>query len=159
MITRNVNCERTPPPAGVVQRAEPRLWTRLRPGVLCLTLPAALVLCRLEAEVREAQLRAKQEMLQGIQVAKEVAEQELCCQRAAFQGRIEALQAELVRAGRPPLPAPASFPGRCARWTGGCRDQTGARWARCWLWPAPCWAPPGAPLATADLNPAVRSTQ
>nr|KAF6267021.1 kinesin family member 14 [Pipistrellus kuhlii] len=50
---------------------------------------------QLEAEVREAQLRAKQEMLQGIQVAKEVAEQELCCQRAAFEGRIEALQAEL----------------------------------------------------------------
>lgn len=50
---------------------------------------------QLEAEIQEAQLRAKQEMLQGIQVAKEVAEQELCCQRAAFEGRIEALQAEL----------------------------------------------------------------
>ncbi|CAK6442312.1 unnamed protein product [Pipistrellus nathusii] len=50
---------------------------------------------QLDAEAREAQLRAKQEMLQGIQVAKEVAEQELCSQRAAFEGRIEALQAEL----------------------------------------------------------------
>ncbi|XP_015423931.1 PREDICTED: kinesin-like protein KIF14 [Myotis davidii] len=50
---------------------------------------------RLEAEIQEAQLRAKQEMLQGIQVAKEVAEQELSSQRAAFEGRIEALQAEL----------------------------------------------------------------
>ncbi|EPQ19451.1 Zinc finger protein 281 [Myotis brandtii] len=51
--------------------------------------------CVLEAEIQEAQLRAKQEMLQGIQVAKEVAEQELSSQRAAFEGRIEALQAEL----------------------------------------------------------------
>ncbi|XP_059533241.1 kinesin-like protein KIF14 [Myotis daubentonii] len=50
---------------------------------------------QLEAEIQEAQLRAKQEMLQGIQVAKEVAEQELSSQRAAFEGRIEALQAEL----------------------------------------------------------------
>ncbi|XP_036133400.1 kinesin-like protein KIF14 isoform X2 [Molossus molossus] len=50
---------------------------------------------QLEAEIREAQLRAKQEMLQSVQIAQEVAERELSSQRAAYEGRIEALEAEL----------------------------------------------------------------
>lgn len=70
-------------------------------------------------------------MLQGIQVAKEVAEQELSSQRAAFEGRIEALQAELVRAGgllpsRPFLDGPLSDRWL---WTGGCRPDQGPLWA------------------------------
>ncbi|KAM8818763.1 kinesin-like protein KIF14 [Rhynchonycteris naso] len=50
---------------------------------------------QLEAEVQEARLQAKQEMLQGVQIAREVAEQELSSQRAAYESRIEALEAEL----------------------------------------------------------------
>lgn len=83
------------------------------------------VLRRLEAEIQEAQLRAKQEMLQGIQVAKEVAEQELTSQRAAFEGRIEALQAELVRA--------AAFSPGVLSWTALAERREAA----------PCWALPG----------------
>lgn len=63
-------------------------------------MPLTCVLCRLEAEIQEAQLRAKQEMLQSVQIAREVAERELSSQRAAYEGRIEVLEAELVK-GRP----------------------------------------------------------
>ena len=57
------------------------------------------MLCRLEAEVKEAQLRAKQELLRGAQIAQEVAARELAQQRAAYEHRIEALEAQLVTAG------------------------------------------------------------
>nr|XP_019606358.1 PREDICTED: kinesin-like protein KIF14 [Rhinolophus sinicus] len=50
---------------------------------------------QLEAEIKEAQLRAKQEMLHGIQIAREMAQQELSSQKAAYESRIEALEAEL----------------------------------------------------------------
>ncbi|XP_053769371.1 kinesin-like protein KIF14 isoform X3 [Desmodus rotundus] len=50
---------------------------------------------RLEAEVKEAQLRAKQELLRGAQIAQEVAARELAQQRAAYEHRIEALEAQL----------------------------------------------------------------
>ncbi|XP_053515579.1 kinesin-like protein KIF14 [Artibeus jamaicensis] len=50
---------------------------------------------QLEAEVREAQLRARQELLRGAQIAQEVAERELAQQRAAYEHRIEALEAQL----------------------------------------------------------------
>lgn len=42
------------------------------------------------------QLRAKQELLQGVQIAKDMAEQELSSQRATYERRIEALEAQLV---------------------------------------------------------------
>ncbi|XP_073740638.1 kinesin-like protein KIF14 isoform X2 [Callorhinus ursinus] len=50
---------------------------------------------QLEAEIKEAQLRAKEEMMQGIQIAKEMAQQELSSQKAAYESKIKALEAEL----------------------------------------------------------------
>ncbi|XP_038601970.1 kinesin-like protein KIF14 isoform X1 [Tachyglossus aculeatus] len=50
---------------------------------------------RLEAEIEEARLKAKEEMMQGIQIAKELAQQELSSQRTAYESRIKALEAEL----------------------------------------------------------------
>lgn len=51
---------------------------------------------RLEAEIEEAHLKAKEEMMQGIQMAKEVAQKELSDQRALYEDRIRALERELV---------------------------------------------------------------
>lgn len=50
---------------------------------------------QLEAEIKEAQLKAKEEMMQGIQIAKEMAQQELSSQKAAYESQIQALEAEL----------------------------------------------------------------
>nr|XP_019953883.1 PREDICTED: kinesin-like protein KIF14 [Paralichthys olivaceus] len=50
---------------------------------------------QLEAEIEEAHLKAKEEMMQGIQMAKEVAQKELCDQRALYEDRIRALEREL----------------------------------------------------------------
>ncbi|XP_021572800.1 kinesin-like protein KIF14 isoform X2 [Carlito syrichta] len=50
---------------------------------------------QLEAEIKEAQLRAKEEMMQGIQIAKEMAQQELSSQKAAYESKIRALEVEL----------------------------------------------------------------
>ena len=52
--------------------------------------------CRLEAEIKEAQVRAKEEMMQGIQIVKEMAQQELSSQKAAYESKIKVLEAELV---------------------------------------------------------------
>lgn len=53
--------------------------------------------CRLEAEIKEAQLKAKEEMMQGIQIVKEMAQQELSSQKAVYESKIKVLEAELVR--------------------------------------------------------------
>ncbi|XP_029418013.1 kinesin-like protein KIF14 isoform X2 [Nannospalax galili] len=50
---------------------------------------------QLEAEIKEAQLKAKEEMMQGIQIAKEMAQRELSSQKTAYESRIQALEAEL----------------------------------------------------------------
>ncbi|XP_004862325.1 kinesin-like protein KIF14 [Heterocephalus glaber] len=50
---------------------------------------------QLEAEIKEAQLKAKEEMMQGIQIAKEMAQQELSSQKSAYESKIRALEAEL----------------------------------------------------------------
>ncbi|XP_034386858.1 kinesin-like protein KIF14 isoform X2 [Cyclopterus lumpus] len=50
---------------------------------------------QLEAEIEEAHLKAKEEMMQGIQVAKEVAQKELSDQRLIYEDRIRALEREL----------------------------------------------------------------
>ena len=55
-----------------------------------------LLPCRLEAEIKEAQVRAKEEMMQGIQIVKEMAQQELSSQKAAYESKIKVLEAELV---------------------------------------------------------------
>lgn len=51
---------------------------------------------RLEAEIEEAHLKAKQEMMQGIQMAKEVAQKELSDQKVLYEEKIRALERELV---------------------------------------------------------------
>uniref|UniRef100_A0A669DG81 Kinesin-like protein KIF14 n=1 Tax=Oreochromis niloticus TaxID=8128 RepID=A0A669DG81_ORENI len=50
----------------------------------------------LEAEIEEAHLKAKQEMMQGIQMAKEVAQKELSDQKALYEEKIRALERELA---------------------------------------------------------------
>ncbi|XP_049626743.1 kinesin-like protein KIF14 [Suncus etruscus] len=50
---------------------------------------------QLEEEIKEAQLKAKEEMTQGIQIAKEMAQQELSSQKAAYESKIRALEIEL----------------------------------------------------------------
>ncbi|XP_039985458.1 kinesin-like protein KIF14 [Xiphias gladius] len=50
---------------------------------------------QLEAEIEEANLKAKEEMMQGIQMAKEVAQKELSDQKAIYEDRIRALEREL----------------------------------------------------------------
>ncbi|KAM9384816.1 kinesin-like protein KIF14 [Pholidichthys leucotaenia] len=50
---------------------------------------------QLEAEIEEAHLKAKQEMMQGIQMAKEVAQKELSDQRELYEEKIRALEREL----------------------------------------------------------------
>ncbi|XP_060934575.1 kinesin-like protein KIF14 [Limanda limanda] len=50
---------------------------------------------QLEAEIEEAHLKAKEEMMQGIQMAKDVAQKELCDQRALYENRIRGLEREL----------------------------------------------------------------
>lgn len=50
----------------------------------------------MEAEIEEAHLKAKEEMMQGIQMAKEVAQKELSDQKTRYEERIKALENELV---------------------------------------------------------------
>uniref|UniRef100_A0A8C7ZVA4 Kinesin-like protein KIF14 n=1 Tax=Oryzias sinensis TaxID=183150 RepID=A0A8C7ZVA4_9TELE len=53
---------------------------------------------KLEAEIEEAHLKAKEEMIQGIQMAKEVAQKELFNQKALYEERIQALEKESTKA-------------------------------------------------------------
>ncbi|XP_058495067.1 kinesin-like protein KIF14 [Solea solea] len=50
---------------------------------------------QLEAEIEEAHLKAKEEMMQGIQMAKEMAQKELSDQKSLYEHRIRALEREL----------------------------------------------------------------
>uniref|UniRef100_A0A671PPC8 Kinesin-like protein KIF14 n=1 Tax=Sinocyclocheilus anshuiensis TaxID=1608454 RepID=A0A671PPC8_9TELE len=50
---------------------------------------------QLEAEIEAARLKAKEEMMQGIQVAKEMAQKELSEQKSQYEKRIKALEREL----------------------------------------------------------------
>ncbi|XP_078141760.1 kinesin-like protein KIF14 [Centroberyx gerrardi] len=50
---------------------------------------------QLEAEIEEAHVKAKEEMMQGIQMAKEVAQKELSDQKALYEDRIRVLEREL----------------------------------------------------------------
>lgn len=52
---------------------------------------------RLEAEIEDARLKAKEEMMQGIQVAREMAQKELSDQKLQYETRIKVLEKELVR--------------------------------------------------------------
>ncbi|XP_077441325.1 kinesin-like protein KIF14 isoform X2 [Vanacampus margaritifer] len=50
---------------------------------------------KLEAEIEEAQVKAKREMMQGIQMAKDVAQKELSDQKTLYEDRIRAMEKEL----------------------------------------------------------------
>uniref|UniRef100_A0A673ZIF0 Kinesin-like protein KIF14 n=1 Tax=Salmo trutta TaxID=8032 RepID=A0A673ZIF0_SALTR len=50
---------------------------------------------QLEEEIEAARLKAKEEMMQGIQVAKEMAQKELSDQKTQYENRIKALEREL----------------------------------------------------------------
>ncbi|XP_056132828.1 kinesin-like protein KIF14 [Lampris incognitus] len=50
---------------------------------------------QLEAEIEEAHVKAKEEMMQGIQIVKEVAQKELFDQKALYEEQIQALEKEL----------------------------------------------------------------
>lgn len=55
-----------------------------------------MFLSRLEAEIEDARLKAKAEMMRGIQVAKEMAQNELSEQKLLYEDRIKTLEKELV---------------------------------------------------------------
>lgn len=52
--------------------------------------------CRLESEIEEARLKAKEEMMQSVQIAKEMVQQELTAQKEAYESKIKSLEAEVV---------------------------------------------------------------
>lgn len=52
--------------------------------------------CRLESEIEEARLKAKEEMMQSVQIAKEMVQQELTSQKEAYESKIKSLEAEVV---------------------------------------------------------------
>ncbi|XP_063282202.1 kinesin-like protein KIF14 [Pelobates fuscus] len=55
---------------------------------------------KLEEEIEEARLRAKEEMMREIQIAKEMAQQELNSQRSAYEDKIRSLESELMEESR-----------------------------------------------------------
>nr|XP_060630557.1 kinesin-like protein KIF14 [Anolis sagrei ordinatus] len=55
---------------------------------------------QLESEIEEARLKAKEEMIQGIQIAKEMAQEELCSQQKNYETRIKSLEARLQEESR-----------------------------------------------------------
>ncbi|KAL8178214.1 UNVERIFIED_CONTAM: hypothetical protein K2H54_036693 [Gekko kuhli] len=55
---------------------------------------------QLESEIEEARLRAKEEMMQGIQIAKEMAQQELTSQQRIYESQIKSLEVQLEKESR-----------------------------------------------------------
>lgn len=62
-----------------------------------ITFKVTFLSLRLEAEIEEAQVKAKKEMMHGIQMAKEVAQKELYDQKALYEDRIRAMEKVLVQ--------------------------------------------------------------
>ncbi|NWU88442.1 KIF14 protein, partial [Upupa epops] len=50
---------------------------------------------QLESEIEEARLKAKEEMMQSVQIAKEMVKQELTLQKEAYESKIRSLEAEV----------------------------------------------------------------
>ncbi|XP_008501543.2 kinesin-like protein KIF14 [Calypte anna] len=50
---------------------------------------------QLESEIEEARLKAKEEMMQSVQIAKEMVQQELASQKEAYESKIKSLEAEV----------------------------------------------------------------
>ncbi|XP_042317201.1 kinesin-like protein KIF14 isoform X2 [Sceloporus undulatus] len=55
---------------------------------------------QLESEIEEARLKAKEEMMQGIQIAKEMAQEELSCQQKNYESQIKSLETQLQEESR-----------------------------------------------------------
>ncbi|NXT99086.1 KIF14 protein, partial [Buphagus erythrorhynchus] len=50
---------------------------------------------QLQSEIEEARLKAKEEMMQSVQIAKEMVQQELTAQKEAYESKIKSLEAEV----------------------------------------------------------------
>ncbi|NXI89418.1 KIF14 protein, partial [Psophia crepitans] len=55
---------------------------------------------QLESEIEEARLKAKEEMMQSVQIAKEMVQQELISQKEAYESKIKSLEAEVREESR-----------------------------------------------------------
>ncbi|XP_062973508.1 kinesin-like protein KIF14 [Elgaria multicarinata webbii] len=55
---------------------------------------------QLESEIEEARLKAKEEMMQGIQIAKEMAQEELSSQQKNYESQIKSLETQLEEESR-----------------------------------------------------------
>ncbi|NXN56435.1 KIF14 protein, partial [Rynchops niger] len=55
---------------------------------------------QLESEIEDARLKAKEEMMQSIQIAKEMVQQELTSQKEAYESKIKSLEAEVREESR-----------------------------------------------------------
>ncbi|NXY19817.1 KIF14 protein, partial [Atrichornis clamosus] len=55
---------------------------------------------QLESEIEEARLKAKEEMMQSVQIAKEMVQQELTSQKEAYESKIRSLEAEVKEESR-----------------------------------------------------------
>ncbi|NWX27303.1 KIF14 protein, partial [Notiomystis cincta] len=55
---------------------------------------------QLESEIEEARLKAKEEMMQSVQIAKELVQQELTSQKEAYESKIKSLEAEVREESR-----------------------------------------------------------
>ncbi|NWV77197.1 KIF14 protein, partial [Dasyornis broadbenti] len=55
---------------------------------------------QLESEIEEARLKAKEEMMQSVQIAKEMVQQELSSQKEAYESKIKSLEAEVREESR-----------------------------------------------------------
>ncbi|NWW07068.1 KIF14 protein, partial [Oreocharis arfaki] len=55
---------------------------------------------QLESEIEEARLKAKEEMMQSVQIAKEMVQQELTSQKEAYESKIKCLEAEVREESR-----------------------------------------------------------
>ncbi|XP_010195320.2 kinesin-like protein KIF14 [Colius striatus] len=55
---------------------------------------------QLESEIAEARLKAKEEMMQSVQIAKEMVQQELSSQKEAYERKIKSLEAEVREESR-----------------------------------------------------------
>ncbi|NXI01913.1 KIF14 protein, partial [Pachycephala philippinensis] len=55
---------------------------------------------QLESEIEEARLKAKEEMMQSVQIAKEMVQQELTSQKEAYETKIKSLEAEVREESR-----------------------------------------------------------
>ncbi|XP_074453607.1 kinesin-like protein KIF14 isoform X2 [Larus michahellis] len=55
---------------------------------------------QLESEIEDARLKAKEEMMQSVQIAKEMVQQELTSQKEAYESKIKSLEAEVREESR-----------------------------------------------------------